>query len=189
MKKLSFILIAMAVVYQSASAQGFGYGVKAGVNVSSMSDFANSKSIAGFTGGFFAELKLIPILGVSADILYSRQGVKSDEVISGDVRIHATTVKTDYLNIPILANYYILPGLAVKAGLQPGFLLGARQDGRSIKSDFKTVDLTVPVGVSYKLPLIGLIFDARYNIGVTNVIKEGPSSRNNFFSLTVGRRL
>lgn len=180
MKKLSFILIAMAVVYQSASAQGFGYGVKAGVNVSSMSDFVNSRSIAGFTGGVFAELKLLPIFGVSADILYSRQGVK------GETAAVNTTTKTDYLNIPILANYYIFPGLAVKAGLQPGFLLGARQSGESIRNAFKTADLMIPIGISYKLPLLGLIFDARYNIGTVDVFK---GSKNNFFSFTAGWRL
>lgn len=76
----------------------------------------------------------------------------------------------------------------MKAGVQPGFLLGAN-DG--MKDAFKTFDLAVPVGVSYDFNC-GLILDARYNIGVTKVAKAEYSDdskiRNSVFAVTAGWR-
>lgn len=44
---------------------------------------------------------------------------------------------------PILANYYIFDGLAVKAGIQPGFLLSgkavAKGDGHTEKEDISGI--------------------------------------------------
>ena len=72
----------------------------------------------------------------------------------------------------------------MKAGVQPGFLLGAN-DG--MKDAFKTFDLAVPVGVSYDFNC-GLILDARYNIGVTNLAKDAGCTRNSVFAVTAGWR-
>ena len=45
----------------------------------------------------------------------------------------------DYIDIPILANYYLFPGFAVKAGVQPSFLVRAKYDDENIKdADKKT---------------------------------------------------
>ena len=30
-------------------------------------------------------------------------------------------VRLDYINFPVLANFYIIPHLAIKTGVQPGF--------------------------------------------------------------------
>ena len=100
-----------------------------------------------------------------------------------------------YLNIPIVANYYFAKGWAVKAGIQPGFLLSAKAkvDGvgatesadTDFKSDCKSFDLSIPLGLSYEYEQI--VFDARYNLGVTKVNKEGDnSSKNSVIQFTVG---
>lgn len=185
MKKFIFSVVAAVAVCTVTSAQsyGFGMGAKAGINVSSMSNFKDSRAIVGFTGGIFADLRLTRCFGLSADVLYSREGVRYKEANAN------VTLRTDYLNVPILANYYIVPGLAVKTGLQTGFLLAANRNSHgtqvNVKSNFRNADLTIPVGLSYEL-VCGLIFDARYNFGVINVAKTGGDTNNNFFSLTAG---
>ena len=180
MKKILFSILAVAAFAFTASAQdtGFGYGVKAGINIANLTNSDGNYKV-GFTGGIFADYRFSNLFALSADVLYSRQGAKGDDA----------KIKTDNLNIPILANFYLVKGLAVKAGVQPGFLLGAN-DG--MKDAFKTFDLAVPVGVSYDFNC-GLILDARYNIGVTKVAKAEYSDdskiRNSVSAVTAGRRL
>ena len=137
MKKVLLSIAALFTVATYASAQetGFGFGPKVGINLSNQT-LLDGDYKTGLTAGVFADYRFSNLFALSADVLYSRQGAKGDDA----------KIKTDNLNIPILANFYLVKGLAVKAGVQPGFLLGAN-DG--MKDAFKTFDLAVPVGVSY----------------------------------------
>lgn len=49
--------------------------------------------------------------------------------------------------------------------------------------DAKTVDLSIPVGLSYEYQ--GIVLDARYNIGVTK-IADNVDHYNNVIQITVG---
>ena len=102
----------------------------------------------------------------------------------------------DYINIPILAQYYIVKGLAVKAGVQVGFNTKAKfSDGNTsvdvkdfykalgVDTDKKTVDFSVPVGLSYEFA--NVVLDARYNIGMTKVL-EGAENKNSVIQITLG---
>lgn len=178
MKKIALLAVALiALCTTTVSAQGFGWGVKAGINVANINDLQGD-SKAGFTAGVFADYKF-GRFALSADLLYSREGAKGD---------HDSKIKSNYLNIPILANYYIVGGLAVKAGIQPGFLLSAKGGDESITDAFHTMDFAIPVGVSYEI-FDRIIVDARYNFGLAKIIKDSTlKSRNNVFALTVGYR-
>ena len=163
MKKVLLSIAALFTVATYASAQetGFGFGPKVGINLS------NQTLLDG-------DYKT----GLTADVLYSRQGTKGEGV----------KVKTDNLNIPILANFYLVKGLAVKAGIQPGFLLKAKNNDVDVKAAYKKADVAVPVGVSY-LFNCGLILDARYNIGLTSLAKDKDIvTRNSVFAITAGWR-
>ena len=179
MKKILFSILAVATFAFTASAQdtGFGYGVKAGINIANLTNSDGNYKV-GFTGGIFADYRFSNLFALSADVLYSRQGTKGEGV----------KVKTDNLNIPILANFYLVKGLAVKAGIQPGFLLKAKNNDVDVKAAYKKADVAVPVGVSY-LFNCGLILDARYNIGLTSLAKDKDIvTRNSVFAVTAGWR-
>lgn len=99
-------------------------------------------------------------------------------------------MKLDYLNVPILANVYVAPGLAVKLGIQPGFKLSAKAkaevSGASAETDLddiKGFDLAIPVGVSYQYQ--NIVLDARYNWGVTKIM-DNVDSKNSVFQITLG---
>lgn len=81
--------------------------------------------------------------------------------------------------------------MALKTGVQPGFLLAAKAKEGDVKVDvkemYKTFDLSIPVGLSYDFKF-GLILDARYNIGVTNLAKDAGCTRNSVFAVTAGWR-
>ena len=103
----------------------------------------------------------------------------------------------DYLNIPIVANYYIIPGLAIKAGIQPSFLMGAKNkwkddggsDSDDIKDYLKTFDLAIPLGASYEYK--NVVFDVRYNLSVLklNKFEADKNMRNSVIQFTLGYKL
>jgi hypothetical protein len=76
-----------------------------------------------------------------------------------------------------MANFYVVEGLALKAGVQPGFVVS---DDTEIAESF---DFSVPVGISYEYANFQL--DARYNIGCTKVFK-GTDEKNCVFQVTLG---
>ncbi len=193
MKKTIVTLVALLAICGTSFAQDFGWGVKVGMNVSDMSKLSGSDAKTGLTAGVFADYRFNDWFAVSGDLLFSREGAKFKD--DGD----KVTIKSNYLNIPILANFYVLDDLAFKIGIQPGFMLsgkaktktGGQEYSQSITDNFHTVDFAFPVGVSYEL-FDKIILDARSNIGVANVLKVADDSNsnvhNNYFTISVGYR-
>lgn len=189
---LSLVAVAAAVVAGTgiASAQDFSWGPKVGLNVSSMSH-TDMNAKVGFTAGVFGQLRTNDWFAVSAELLYSRQGVTDKETVGGQKV--KDRIKSHYLNVPVLANFYVTENLALKTGVQAGFCLGAREvvkvggqkSKQSVGDAFHTADISIPVGISYDLGPI--VLDARYNFGVSHALKSGDS-RNNVFQLTAGIR-
>ena len=97
-------------------------------------------------------------------------------------------MKLDYLKIPILAQYQLMDGLKIKAGVQPGFLMSAKMGDKDIKDDCESFDLAIPVGLSYEFS--DFVIDARYNLGTSKVNKVGnKSNKNSVFMLTLGYKI
>lgn len=105
----------------------------------------------------------------------------------GKLDVKEQAWKTNYINIPITANWYVLKGFALKAGVQFGFLTSAKEYMRgegtaegiditltaekSVKDDFNKFDISIPVGLSYEFKL-PIVLDLRYNIGVSKLNKN-----------------
>ena len=93
------------------------------------------------------------------------------------------TQKLDYINIPVLANFYVAKGFALKIGLQPGFLVSADD-----KSSFESFNLSLPIGLSYEFKN-GITLDLRGTPGLTAVNKNSSSDwklRSDCSTLTIG---
>ena len=146
MKKL-FALVALCVATVGASAQSevgtFSLQPKIGFNVSFLTNAGktvldvpggpmtgNRDVKAGFVAGVEAEYQITPVISVAAGLLYSIQGTKWEdlETIGTNYRLMSKDRMVDlsYLNIPIVANFYVAKGFALKAGVQPGFLLDSK---------------------------------------------------------------
>ena len=159
-------------------------GAKAGLNIATLSNLDNSSSKTGFHVGALAEIFINEKFAVQPEILYSSQGVKGSESFK---------LKLDYINVPIMAKYYVMDGLNLQVGPQIGFNVKAdaeyKELGLKIKQDFKdnvnTVDFGLNFGAGYELPM-GLFAEARYNLGLTKFNKEGESSKNRVFQISVG---
>lgn len=197
MKKIMMIA-AMMVAALSANAQNEVGQVtlmpKAGINISTITGSgSDKKSKVGLVAGAEFEYGVAQNFDITAGVLYSMEGAKI-----GDAKFNM-----DYINIPILANYYVVPGLAVKAGIQPAFnvrkkasyngntvniddVMNAVLDwaGAGVETGVKTFNLSIPVGLSYEYQ--SFVLDARYNIGVTKLFKNADQGRNSTFSITLG---
>jgi len=156
--------------------------------IAAMMLMSNNKMKVGLAAGVEGEYGITENFGVTAGILFAMQGAK-------DKDIKDWKMNTTYLNIPILANAYLFKGFAVKVGIQPGFLLSAKEkyteNNVSLDVDRKDimnkVDFTIPIGVSYEYQ--NFVIDARYNWGLTNVYKndeKSSKSKNSVLMFTVG---
>ena len=108
-----------------------------------------------------------------------------------------------YTAIPITVNYYLIEGLAIKAGIQPALRVKTRFKMGSEKLDLddyldllftnkevtlNKFDLSIPVGLSYEYNRVTL--DARYNLGLTKLYSGiDDSSRNSVITVTLGYKL
>ncbi len=167
---------------------------KVGLNVSTLSDA--QKTIGDACFGMEAEYMITNIFSLSAGVMVSNQGGKYDK---DGLRY---TADIDYANIPIMANVYVLPGLALKAGVQPGFRLKAKMEtdngsydidefyklaGMLIPGEEPKInkfDLAIPVGISYEYE--NVVLGARYNWGLLKVENIGPAYYNRVFEVTLG---
>ena len=221
MKKIVFLLVAAIAAGAVSAQKPFTFGPKVGINVTDLHpdglDDINhlSGTKPALVIGAFAEYRALKWLAVSADVLYSRQG-STDKATWTErgpgggfvTESEEFSYRLNYLNIPILANFYVTKGLALKAGIQPGFLIGSKLRVRSndgpwetadLKDEnlFRTTDIAIPVGLSYTLDY-GLVIDARYNFSLndiaTDTFKEEIAQeggdlkkiKNRVFSLTLG---
>lgn len=159
---------------------------KVGVNIANITN-GNSDARVDFTGGLEGEYQVTDIFSLSAGVMYSRQGYKGKDytknVLGQEVSYKAADWKPSYINVPILANVYMVKGLAVKLGVQPGFMVDKDE-----AKDVNTFDLSIPVGLSYEYS--NFVLDARYNWGVTKINKhdysDGKDNRNSVFQITLG---
>ena len=160
---------------------------KIGMNFATLTKADDSESRIGLVAGAELEYQLSDIFSISGGALYSQQGCEWSE--------DGTTMtnKLDYINIPILANVYVVKNLAVKVGLQPAFNVNSKQKASkgdaSVQGSIegtKTFDCSIPVGLSYEYK--NFVIDGRYNFGLTKINKHADS-KNSVFQLTLGYKL
>lgn len=183
MKKMmlmaAMMLSGVAAMAQPAAGT-FSLQPKVGLNVTTIGD---NDWKAGFTGGVEGMYQIDKNWGLAAGVLYSQQGLKSKdnkvEFLGQSYKVGGEKWSPAYINVPVTLNYYVAPGFALKAGVQPGFMVDKDGAGDGVK----TVDVSIPVGASYEYA--GFVFDARYNIGVTKAFDKGDGY-NNVLQFTVG---
>jgi len=200
MRKLivSAVMLLTTVTAMAQHEEGdFTVMPKVGLNIATLSDA--DKSITDLHFGMEAEYMVTDNFSLSAGAILSNQGAKYDA--TDEYGSDSYKVDLDYVHVPLLANFYVLPGLAVKAGVQPGFKMRAKakfddrtvdlDDIFSIYSDFSdedvkvsTFDLSIPVGISYEYR--NVVLDARYNWGLLKVMNVGDAFYNRAFMISLG---
>lgn len=182
MKKL-LMIAAMAVAAFTANAQEIHITPHLGIGYSHFYNMPDGNNDANtFNVGADVEYMLGSKLGLSAgaDLQY----VLTEEYqFPYELKNKWQRNKFLYLNIPLLAQYH-MGQFAIKAGLQPAFLLSAKHtyDGESssVKDQLQTFSLALPVGVSYEFKKTPIVLDLRCAIPLTK------QNKGNFYQSEEG---
>lgn len=193
MKKILLVaVLASFSLVTTAQEEGIRFGAKAGVNFATITgdgtDDVDGKT--GFHLGAIVEIPISEKFAFQPEILYSSQG-SSEEDGGIDSKLNL-----NYINIPLMAKYYIAQGLSLQAGPQIGFLASAKSktegDGVEVEIDadefIKGIDFGLNFGLGYQLAA-GIFFEGRYNLGLSDINDiDGVSEeiKNSVIQLSVG---
>lgn len=229
MKKYLLLLLLLSLTLTGTAQSRVGHFTitpKLGVAIANLTDnslatsdgnYMESKYRAGITAGVEGSYMATDYLRLALGVNYSTLGShykNFSEEVSASSSIQEYEGYSDYytllgyVQVPLTASYYVFNGLAVKAGLQPAFLVHAKTsyDMRPFTVDtsseqitygdvtsyketgtdgYKKFELSIPIGVSYEY--MNVLLDFQYNIPLTKV-SENTDSKNKAFQVTVGYR-
>jgi len=156
---------------KKGSGDSMSFGVKGGLNSFTVTNSTGAKSKIGFQLGGFAEFKVSDKFSVQPELMYTAQGTKND----------VATLNLNYINIPVIAKYFVTEDISIQAGPQIGFLMSAKYDGTDVKDSFKSMDYGLNLGAGYNLNE-NMSLDLRYYIGLAQLQKDlatGESASHN----------
>ena len=199
-------LVLGAAIAMSSLTFAQQFGLKAGMNVSSLSkdaSMSDTKSKIGFNAGVFMNAPLAESFSIQPELLYSQMGNKSTITTSSTIGANTITTKTtgstdlDYVTLPVMFQYKATPNFYLEAGPEFGFLVNSKVKsdnefteaiGNEIykKDNMNSFNFGLGLGAGYYFtPNIGIT--ARYVAGFTDVTKENSDvttnakNRNNTF--------
>lgn len=184
----------------------------------------SSKYNSDFIVGVDAQYQILDKVAISLGAFYTRQGCKytddaeeypQEENVKWVKLIENAYKDVDYLNMPLVAHFYVAKGFSVNVGLQLGILtyahykyeqtsfteitsketnektkdgelLNHHKEDQNVKNTLKCSSVSIPVGLSYEYQ--NVVLDARYNIDLGNHATADISNtvKNKTFLFTVG---
>ena len=218
MKKLMMMVVAALMATVNANAQFeagtfslqpiVGCGAATITNADNIDiagkELKNQFTVSAMTG-VEAEYQISGNISVAAGLNYTLQGTGWENYTKGGTKYKDPRMELGYVKIPLVVNCYVAKGLAIKAGVQFGFMTEAKmimrnefkEDRRDVtidysvdyKDDFEKFDLSIPFGVSYQFNN-PFVIDARYQFGLTKLNKESGKGikdlKNGVFMITFG---
>ncbi len=169
MKKLCIVAVLAIFSFTSVNSQETKFGVTAGyLSVSEKIDFGDgafSVSESGFYGGLFVEIAASDQLFIQPELLY------------------ANINELSFLQIPVMAKYYVADQINLQAGPQFNFVLEETSD------DFTALGIGFGIGAGYDITENFLVV-ARYTFQINNnYTGEGDfEDRFNFLNVGLGYR-
>ncbi|GCC51929.1 PorT family protein [Chryseotalea sanaruensis] len=175
MKIIISTLFAVLLISGAAIAQHTNIGIKGGVNAYTLKSDNNNgfDTKVSFHLGLIGHIHISDQFALQPELVYSVQGAQST-IAGQEVKLNL-----NYINVPLLFQYMFDNGFRLQAGPQLGFLASAKSevndDDTDVKDDFEGVDLGLGLGVSYINPVSDFGVDVRYNLGLSNVNKNGTT--------------
>jgi len=190
--KRHILFLFVMIIITSAQAQETAFGLKGGLNLSTLNvqDPAESyNSKTGYHAGLFVRAKTGKI-GFQPELLLYTQNGDIQSTAFGKAQESFT-----YLTVPVMLKFYPVAGLNLQAGPQFGFLLDGERKYETflgsgtedIKDYYESSDIAVSLGAGYDFGF-GLSLDARYNLGIKDInnATNGEPVKSRVFMLSVG---
>ncbi|MBP0904066.1 porin family protein [Mariniflexile gromovii] len=159
------------LICKIATAQEVKWGIKAGVNMSTLkTDLNEEKYLFGYHVGGLAEIKFSEKFLLQPELLYSLLGGKIEDSFSFDDEgttfsmDYKEDVKLAYLQLPIMLKYHVAKNLNMEVGPQIGYLLSAKSD-YEVKMKFDDEDMTDSGSEKIKDQVKSLNFGLNFGLG------------------------
>lgn len=162
-----FFIVANGQTTVAAKTGQTTVGVKAGVNIASLSAYSGRSRISGH-GGLFIHYSINKNWCIQPELLFSGEGQR---YFSNAVE---HTYALDYIQLPVMLQYYPVANVYVEAGPQFGILISAhdkvdqRNGHTNVKGDFTAAQLAIAFGVGLQITEEITLY-GRYNFGVTDI--------------------
>ncbi len=162
----------------SAYSQNAKFGVKGGLNIANIANSENCESLIGGHLGIFFTTPINEKISIQPEILYSNQGVKSDEEDGPEMILN-------YINVPVILKLNLAENFNLEFGPQIGFISKAEMKNDkvavNIDDQVESVDVSLAFGAEFVTP-VGFALYFRYNFGLSQVNKEDAIGGDNGFN-------
>ena len=181
---LTLFVMVLSVCFSVSSAQR-SIGLKGGVSIAHLTGFedvmgSGTSRLTGH-GGIFVNQTINTNWRLQPELLWSGQGQKYlDNAIERSIAL-------DYLQIPVMIQYYPVSRLYFEAGPALGILLNAKDKGnsstshRDMKDNFTAAELAVAVGLGVKATDDVSLY-GRYNFGLNDATRLDVNDFHNQFA-------
>ena len=208
-------ILLLVTILNCALSYGQMIGIKGGLNLSTPTKDSNldeQKSKIGFNVGAFVNVPISEKVSIQPEVLYSQYGSKEKLTTS---RIKNTTtivtnssisVYLDYLVLPIMFQYKLIPSLYLEAGPELGIRINSKVKGKRIETyttsgisstyefdnngtlrNLNAFNFGIGIGAGYWITET-LGANARFVAGFTDNVKDrnaGEKIKNNVFQISV----
>ena len=190
MKKI-FLIISLTILTITAvkSQEKIQFGVKGGINFTNMTmnSLIDTEYLTGFHIGVLAEIPFGDRFSLQPEILYSTYGSKGKMIMIGGPA-QPIEYNLDYIQVPVLAKFYLIKNLSLEIGPSFNFLVNDEEIFNSITIDDvgESFEFSGILGISYKSNS-GFFGSFRYTNGFTNALKGGSRDTKNYgFLIGIG---
>jgi len=170
-KALALYVIGILLTFSVSDAQEFSLGISAGA-ILTKPWVANDQGIElysymlSYSVNTCIKYKTSGWIGFSAEPGYLRKGGAAEITGSDGKYIF------NYINMPLLIDFYVVKKLSLSIGLEPALLLSAKYiydgDKTDAYGDYEDFELSGRLGMTYR-PLDFMDIGFRYSIGITYI--------------------
>ena len=182
MRKTIIVLFLVTLQYNGVTAQDVSFGLKGGLNLATFGrDIEDNEFRNSFHIGAFMQIELFEDFSIQPEIIYSEQGTILTDTRS-DVK-----VKLNYLNIPLVAKYYLDYGCYLEAGPYVSFALTRKEESLGDLQDASDIYNSVETGITFGLmrEYDRWFISLRINGSINNVLKENKENEDRFVNSSV----
>lgn len=162
---LTFGVATVSHAQHMQNGKGAYFGFKAGANFSNViksgdSDF-KSKFKPGFAAGIFVDIPILEAFSFAPELVYSQKGYQSSgSILGGDYDYKVTT---NFVDVPLLAKFWVAEGFNISVGPQVSFLTSTTESFKSGSDEFRnTVE---EKNKNLKKSLFGGVVGLGYELG------------------------
>lgn len=167
------VVVAVVLATQLYAQKRVSPGIRAGVNLASLSNI-NADFKTDFYAGGILGINLGQRYTLQPELIYSRQGANnvlfSGEEAGEPDRTENVTIQ--YLSLGVMNKFYLVDGFHALAGPSLDLKIGKNFPRIDFDDeDYGGVDLGISLGLGYTLP-IGLTFEGRFKTGMLDAFNN-----------------